>query len=449
VIEADLAHRLSSLPDPVQSRAVRVPFFYGWLVVGVAFVSMGIGVNARTAFSLLFPPILAEFGWERGVTAGAFSFGFLVSAVASPLLGRLVDRRGPRLMLLTGVAALAGGLGLAPFVREPWHLYLTLGVLVGGGSVCLGYSGHALFLPNWFVRRRGLALSLAFSGVGVGSIVLLPWAQSLIVTAGWRTACWALAVLTLVVLAPLNLLVRRRPEDMGLAPDGDPAPRGGRAAGPAANVVDPVWAAVDWTLGRAVHTARFWWIVVGYFTGLYAWYAVQVHQTKYLIEIGFTPTVAAWALGLVSLAGIPGQIGLGHLSDHVGREWVWTLGSLGFALCYGLLLAMRAAPTPVLLYAMVAAQGVLGYGLTSVFGAIPAEIFQGRHYGTIFGSLSLASIVGGAAGPWVTGALYDVTGSYVLAFWIAIGCSTLSTVAIWQASPRKIRAVAGRVVRAR
>jgi MFS family permease len=424
---------------------VRVPFFYGWLVVGVAFVSMGIGVNARTAFSLLFPPILTEFGWERGVTAGAFSFGFVVSALASPWLGRLVDRRGPRPMLLTGVAAIAGGLGLAPLVREPWHLYLTLGVLVGGGSVCLGYSGHALFLPNWFVRRRGLALSLAFSGVGVGSVILMPWAQWLIVSAGWRTACWALAVLTLVVLAPLTVLVRRRPEDMGLGPDGDRAPPGTGAAGPTANIVDPGWTAVDWTLGRAVRTGRFWWIVVGYFMGLYAWYAVQVHQTKYLIEIGFSPTVAAWALGLVSLAGIPGQIGLGHLSDRVGREWVWTLGSLGFAACYALLLAMRATPTPLLLYAMVAAQGVLGYGLTSVFGAIPAEIFQGRHYGTIFGSLSLASIVGGAAGPWVTGALYDATGSYVLAFWIAIGCSTVSTVAIWLASPRKVRAVAGRM----
>ncbi|HXG03224.1 MAG TPA: MFS transporter [Candidatus Binatia bacterium] len=428
---------------------MRVPFFYGWLVVGVAFVSMGIGVNARTAFSLLFPPILSEFGWERGVTAGAFSFGFVVSAVASPLLGRLVDRRGPRLMLLSGAAAIAAGLGLAPFMTEPWHLYLTLGVLVGGGSVCLGYSGHALFLPNWFVRRRGLALSLAFSGVGVGSIILLPWAQSLIVQAGWRTACWALAVLTLVVLAPLNLLVRRRPEDMGLAPDGDPAPRDPGAPGRAANVVDPAWAAVDWTLGRAVRTARFWLIVVGYFTGLYAWYAVQVHQTKYLIEIGFSPAVAAWALGLVSLAGIPGQVGLGHLSDRVGREWVWTLGSLGFALCYALLLAMRTTPTPVLLYMMVAAQGVLGYGLTSVFGAIPAEIFQGRHYGTIFGSLSLASIVGGAAGPWVTGALYDATGSYGLAFWIAIACSTVSAAAIWLAAPRKVRAVAGRMARAR
>ncbi len=426
---------------------MRPRVFYGWVIVAVVFVTMAVGVNARTAFSLLFPPILDEFGWERGVTAGAFSFGFLVSAGLSPSLGRLMDRRGPRVVMEMGVALMAAGLLLAPLAREPWHLYATLGVLVGGGSVVLGYTGQALFLHNWFVRRRGLAMSVAFSGVGVGSIILLPWLQTLIGASGWRAACWAMAILVLVLLAPLNLLLRRRPEDLGLHPDGDSSSRNGPASSQAANVVDVAWAAVDWTLGRAVRTARFWWIALGYFFGLFSWYAVQVHQTKYLIEIGFSPASAAWALGLVSLAGIPGQIALGHLSDRIGREWVWTVGSLGFALCYLALLLLRHTPTPPLLYLMVVSQGMLGYGLTSVVGAIPAEIFQGPHYGTIFGTLMLASIAGGATGPWVTGALHDVTGSYTLAFWIAVGCSVVSAVMIWLAAPRQVRAVAGRVAR--
>jgi MFS family permease len=432
-------------PPPVWTSGTRLPFFYGWVLVAVAFVTMAIGVNARTAFSLLFPAILDEFGWDRGMTAGAFSFGFLVSAVVTPGVGWLMDRRGPRLVIEMGVLLMGSGLLLATLVRQPWQLYLTLGALVGGGVNCLAYTGQSLYLPNWFVQRRGLALSIAFSGVGIGSITILPWLQSLIAGAGWRTACWSLGVLVLAVLIPLNLLLKREPKDLGLEPDGI-ASQGGTAR-PPENVVDLAWTAVDWTLRRALCTPRFWWIASGYFCGLFTWYAVQVHQTKYLIEIGFGSTKAAWALGLVSLVAVPGQIAFGHLSDRIGREWVWTIGNFGFALCCLALILLRDAPTTILLCAMVVAQGTLGYSLTSVMGAIPAEVFEGRHYGSIFGTVMLAAIVGGAAGPWVAGVLHDLTGSYSPAFWIAMGCSAFSAIAIWLAAPGKVRAVAGRARR--
>jgi MFS family permease len=424
---------------------MRLPFFYGWVIVGVTFVTMAIGVNARTAFSLFFPPIIDEFGWERGVTAGAFSFGFVVSAAVSPLIGRLMDRAGPRAVMELGVALMAAGLLLAPLTTQPWHLYLTIGVMVGAGSVCLGYSGQSLFLPNWFNRRRGLAMGLAFAGVGIGSMTLLPWVQHMIEQTGWRTACTAMGILILVVLAPINLLLRMRPEDIGLRPDGDAAPS---ASGkPVSYVVDAAWVGTDWTLRRALRTARFWWISLGYFGGLYIWYAVQVHQTKYLLDIGFSPNVAVWALGAVSLLGIPGQIWLGHLSDRVGREWIWTAGCSGFAICLAALIALKSFPALPLVYVMVVAQGALGYGLTSIMGAVVLEIFQGRQYGSIFGTVMLAALAGGAAGPWVTGALHDLTGSYELAFAIGIVVSALSAFAIWMASPRKIRAVAGQLHR--
>src|SRR5262249_58933527 len=101
-----------------------------------------------------------EFGWERGVTAGAFSFGFIVSAIISPVIGRLMDRAGPRAVMEVGIALMAGGLLLAPLTREPWPLYLAIGVMVGTGSVCLCSSGFSLFLPYWFIRRRRLALRI-------------------------------------------------------------------------------------------------------------------------------------------------------------------------------------------------------------------------------------------------------------------------------------------------
>jgi len=423
----------------------RLPFYYGWLIIGIAFVTMAMAVSARTAFSLLLPPLIDEFGWDRGLVAGAFSFGFLVSAALSPIVGRVMDRYGPRVVIESGVCMMAAGLLTAPAIRVPWQLYATLGVLVGAGANLMSFTAQSLYLPNWFVRRRGFAISIAFSGVGVGAIVLLPWLQAIIDRDGWRAACWAMGLLVVLVVGPLTLLVRRRPGDLGLLADGgvhDAA--AGQARGPS-NIVDPAWASVDWTLARAVRTARFWWIVLAYFCGLFAWYAVQVHQTKYLVEVGFSPSVAAWALGIVSVVAIPGQIGLGALSDRVGREWVWSAGCLGFAVCYVALIALEHAPSPALLWLMVISQGFLGYALTSVMGPIVAEIFEGPHYGTIFGTVTVALIGGGAAGPWAAGVIHDATGSYSPAFLMAIGCCAVSAAAIWIASPRKVRVVPGRM----
>jgi MFS family permease len=442
------------LPDgrdlsPPVARAVprRAPVFYGWVLVATAFVTMGIVVNSRTAFSLFFPSILDEFGWSRGLTAATFTTGLLTSNAFTPFLGVLMDRLGPRVVFPLGLGLMSLGLMLATATREPWHLHLTLGVLVAGASVFVSYMGHSLLLPNWFVRRRGLALGLAFSGVGVGSFVLMPLIQALLGRVGWRGACWLLAGLIVLLVLPLNAVVpRRRPEELGLRPDGDAA----AGAGPrraTVQVVDPAWTAVEWTLARAVRTSRFWWVFVGYFTGLFAWYAVQVHQTKYLLELGFSGELAAYALGLVGLTGIAGQIVWGFLSDRIGREWAWTASGLGFTVCYLALLALPAHPARGLVYVMVAAQGLFGYGLASVFGAIPMELFQGPRYSSIFAVLNIGSNAGAGMGPWVAGLVYDRTGSYAPAFWLAIACSLVSVAAIWLAAPGKVRRVAGRAPR--
>jgi MFS family permease len=421
----------------------RLPFYYGWIVIGIAFVTMAIAVTARTAFSLLLPPLIDEFKWDRGLAAGAFSFGFLFSAIISPFAGRLMDTHGPRIVIGTGVCLLSLGLFAAPAIQAPWHLYATLGVLVGGGANLMSYTAQSLFLPSWFVRRRALAIGIAFSGVGVGAIVLLPWLQTIIGRDGWRVSCWTMGLLVLFIIGPLTLLVRRRPEDIGLMPDGAPRQASAGEARRTTNVVDPAWVAIEWTIGRAMRTARFWWIALGFFCALVAWYAVQVHQTKYLIEIGFSPLVAAWSLGIVSAAGIPGQVSLGALSDRIGREWIWTAGCAGFAICYAALIALEHTPSNALLYLMVLSQGFLGYALTSVMGPIVAEIFEGPHYGSVFGTISIALVSGGAAGPWIAGIIHDMTGSYRLAFLLAIACCIISAAAIWLAAPRKVRVVPG------
>jgi MFS family permease len=424
--------------------SARLPFYYGWLIVGIAFVTMAIGVTGRTAFSLLLPPLIDEFKWDRGLAAGAFSFGFLVSAILSPLVGRVVDARGPRIVILSGVALMSAGLLLAPYVTSPWHLYATLGVAVGGGANLMTYTVHSQFLPYWFVRRRGLAISIAFAGAGVGAVLLLPWLQTIILTKGWRVSCVVMGWLVLFGITPLALFVKKAPAEVGQYPDGDRVSPEATGKRHTAVIADPAWVATEWTLGRAARTARFWWIALGYFLALIAWYAVQVHQTKYLVEIGFSPLIAAWALGAVSVIAIPGQILLGASSDRIGREWIWTAGCLGFAVSYAALLGLEHWPSRALLYSMVFAQGFFGYALTSVMGPIVAEIFDGPHYGAIFGTITIALIGGGAAGPWMAGAIHDATGSYRLAFRLIIAFCLLSIMAIWITAPRKIRPVPGR-----
>ncbi len=442
-----------NVPDDVPSETrpgkQGLPFFYGWVVVAVAFITMGIGVNSRTAFSLLFPPILDEFGWSRGSLAATFSIGFVVSALITPLIGMMMDGFGPRVVLPIGAVLVSAGLMAATFGTEPWHFYLTLGVLVVGGSIFISYIGHTLFLPNWFTRRRGLALGLAFAGVGIGSVTIFPWMQHSIDTNGWRESCWVLAFIILAVIVPLNIIFQRhRPEDLGLLPDGDRAGETGEGQnGSLAHrtIVDRAWVKTEWTITLAARTGRFWWLLVSFIGALYVWYAVQVHQTRYLIDVGISADVAALALGLVGLTGVVGQIAIGHLSDRMGREFAFTLSLLGFLATYGCPYLLPPWPEVWLMYLMVGLQGFLGYGTATVFAATPADLFAGKHYGIIFGVLATAASAGAALGPWLTGLSFDVQGDYDRAFGLAMVVCLISIAAMWLAGPRKVRKVPGRV----
>ena len=281
----------------------RLPFFYGWMIVAVTFVTMAIGVNARTAFSLFFPPIIDEFGWERGVTAGAFSFGFVVSGVVSPLIGRLMDRYGPRggdgtRRRADGRRPAAGAADDAALASLSHHrragrrrqrlprLFRPIAVpaeLVHPPPRPRDGAGvrrrrHRLGDPAALGAAHDRADRLAhrLHGDGHHGPGRAGADQSACCASGPRiSACCRTATPR-----------RRRPRPK-----------------PVSNIVDPVWAGTDWTLARALRTARFWWIALGYFCGLYIWYAVQVHQTKYLLDIGFSASVG----GLGARRGQPAR----------------------------------------------------------------------------------------------------------------------------------------------
>ena len=383
---------------------------------------MGIGVNARTAFSLLFPPILEEFRWDRGVTAGAFSFGFVVSAMLSPVLGAHDGPGGPARG--DGARRRPDGDGAAAGAAdgEPWHLYpdprrpgrrrQRMPRLLRPVTV----PAQLVRTPPWDGDRHRLCRSRG----GLHHHVALGAAGDR-GAPGWRAACVAMGTLLLVVLAPINLLLRKRPEDLGLRPDGDAAPSSSAAPQPS-NVVNRGLGGGGLDAGTGhVHGAASggsrWRISPASTPGTRCrctrpstwWRSGSARRSRR----------GRWASSVCSAS--PAADRARPLSDRIGREWIWTIASAGFAICFLALIALEHSPTLVLLYVMVAAQGGLGYGLTSIFGAVVAEIYQGKHYGSIFGTLMLAAIAGGALGPWATGVLYDAQGSYATAFWICVG----------------------------
>ena len=436
------------LGSPHKNISNQVPFYYGWVIVALGFITMGIGLNARTTFSLLFPPILDEFGWSRATVAAAFSIGFLGYTFLSPLLGFLMDKFGPRFVIPIGAVVTASGFLLSTLATSPWHFYMTLGLLVIGGALFFSYVAQTTFLPNWFNKRRGLAMGITFSGVGVGSILLFPLVEHAIQSVGWRQTSIIIALVLLVVLVPLNLIFQRKsPQDLGLEADGlstnSLESNLVETKKYESRVVDIAWKSTDWTLVKAMKTKRFWWLMVAFSSGLYVWYAVQVHQTRFLIDSGFTPEIAAIGLGLVGLTGSAGQIGLGYLSDRVGREWGWTIALVGFAISYIILIAIGHWPTNSLMIVMACFQGLFGYGLASVFASVPVELFGGKQYGFIMGVIGAISGIGGALGPWLTGLMFDKLGNYDVAFMLAAVLCLVSIGAIWMASPRKVLLVSG------
>ena len=293
------------------------------------------------------------------------------------------------------------------------------------------------------------SVGVAFSGVGVGGVVLFLWIQSIITSVGWRVSCWAIAGLLVAIVVPLNLIFQRqRPEDLGLMPDGlEGTAKSDGTALEIDTIIDKEWVETEWTVRRALGTSRFWWLALTLGTGLFAWYTVQVHQSQYLGQLGFGKEQVALALGVVVMSGIVGQIFLGHLSDRIGRELVWTISLSGYVLCYLILLVMASQPSAFLMYAMAAAQGALGYGLASLYGSMPADLFQGPRFAAILGVASIAANLGAGVGPWVAGIIFDLSDSYDTAWWLAIVVSFTSIAAVWLAAPRKVRCVPGQVVR--
>ncbi len=428
----------------------RLPFYYGWVIVAVAFVCFAVGYATQHSFSIFFVAILEEFGWSRAVTAGALSLFFLVYGAYSIVAGGMVDRFGPRVALPVGALILGAGLLAITRLSTVWQFYLLYGVVAAVGLTSFGSVPTFTILNGWFVKKRGTAGGLATSGIGVGMFLFVPLLQTVISNYGWRAAYLVLAAGTVAVIPTLAFVFfRHRPQDMGLLPDGaDPAE--GEASKRAAEiraealVVDKEWAATDWTLGLAVRTRRFWFILFGRFLELAPVQLVLAHQAAYFVDAGFDKLLAASVVGTVGIVGSGGKIFWGVVSDRIGRELSFTLACTAGTI--GLVMLLSIGPgTPIwMLYAYAIVYGVC-YGASAVLlPVLSADVFHSRRYGTILGGIYVGGGIGSAIGAFFGGYVFDVTGSYTQALVAVIPVMWTACLLYWLAGPRKVRLVAGK-----
>jgi MFS family permease len=380
-----------------------------WLLLAASFFTFTVSAAFMHSYTVFLVAFIEAFGWSRGETSIAYSVSQLVSGATSPLVGVLVDRLGPRRLVLIGGVLLALGLLASSFVHALWQVILLYGVVMTLGANCLGLVVFVPLLSRRFVHNRGMAVAIVQSANGFARAFSAPLSQVLIAELGWRGAYLAQGGVMAAVVLPLAALFR------GTEPT--------HAAAQAAPA--------SWTLWRAIYTPHFWLLFLVYvFTGLGS-FLVALHQLAFAVTVGFDKLYAAEVLGLGALLSLPGVIVTGWLSDHIGRELsaVITYGTSIFGVACAMFIT---APDQHLLFWLHSCFFGLTWGARGpAITAKTADLFPGPQLGTILGAITIGTGLGSAVGSWVAGWSFDVTGSYRVAFALSIFFYACGSVAFW------------------
>jgi sugar phosphate permease len=412
--------------------------YYGWIIVAVALVSMAFWFGIRSNFSVFYVALLEEFGWKRGDSAGVQSMALITYTVMAPLVGGLIDRFGPRRVVIPGILILVLGLILCRTIETLAQFYLFYGVVVGTGITCIGIVTYSAILAHWFEKRRGLASGIALSGMGLGTFVLVPLSQSFISMWGWRLTFAVLAGLVLIIALPLNtLFLRHKPSEMGQFVDGSKNGTPLHESGSYAK--DAYGNRIDWTTRNVLSSGRFWALIGFTFFVIISIYIIVVHGVRFLVDQGVAKMTAAFVLGLVGLISSIFRIFWGWLSDRISREITYTMGITCGCLGVSSLLFFEAYRSPFFIYSFFIFFG-MGWGVTApMMMAVSADLFKGRIFGLIYGFVEACVGIGAAFAAWVAGFIFDQTQSYQMAFVLVIVSFLLSCVFLWLAAPRKYR----------
>jgi sugar phosphate permease len=373
-----------------------------------------------------------DLGWNRLVLSGALTVQAIGNIAVSPVAGWILDRHGPRMIMVFGSVVATGCFLTMGAITEPWQFYLLYTAATVLGLNELGSLVTSTTVAKWFVRKRGRALSLGSIGLNVGGALLAPVVAITIQAVGWRQTWGVLGIIVACTVLPASILFfRRSPEDMGLLPDGDtpssePPHPGQRTAA----------TEQQWSLGEALRQPTTWIIVAAFNLILVAASAMSQHTVAYLEDTGMTLVEASAMFGASHIVTIGAKLTWGAISDRFPVRYCLIISS--FARIVGLL-SLMFATGPARIGGFVLGQGV-GQGMGLLGPKLWADYYGRTFLGTIRGVLQPFSVVASLVGPLFAAYVYDTLGSYNLAFFVIIFCLLISVGLLWVARPPKVPA---------
>jgi len=368
--------------------------FYGWVIVGIGIVVSCVGMGSMMSLGVFLQPITQAEGWSRTGIATAALLNFLAMGFGSFLWGTLSDRFGTRIVVLIGGVLLGAGLVGASVANSLLTFQIVFGVTVGL-SVGSFYVPLTAMTMRWFTRHRSLAVALVSAGLALGTTLIAPLANWIIITHDWRRALLTLGIIAWAVILPAGALLRE-----------PPITSGGTSATPGAKP--------DMTVGQALRTPQFAAIAGAFFMCCAAHSGPIFHMVSYAIDCGVLAMTAATVFGTAGAAALGGRVLCGLIADRVGAKPTLLVGLAIQAFAISLYLVVRDAWS---FYALAALFGLSYGGVMPLYAVLVREYFGGRIMGTMFGAVAMISTLGMAIGPWGGGWLYDAFGSY---FWLYV-----------------------------
>jgi len=392
---------------------ISLPFYYGWFVISLCFLTTLTSAGVRSSPSVLIHPLEAEFGWSRTLIASAVSMNLLLFGVAAPISGWLIDRLGPRKVMLGSLSLLIVGVSGTMMMTQFWQFFLVWGVIVGLGAGGVGSVLTATVGNRWFVAKRGLALGILGSASSTGQIIFLPLFMAMITYAGWRLGSMALIVVALILLPLIFLFMRDDPSEVGLEPYGAGDPKA-MAQGGAASLRGMSAKNATITAKEVITHPTFWLLAGSFFVcGGTANGLIGTHLIPHEIEIGIPQIAAASLLGIMGGLNMVGTIFSGWMIDKVQpQRWL----ALVYALrgCSLLILPFVHDFTGLVFFAIV--YGLDWFATVPPSMAITADTFGRQNVGKVYGWIFMSHQIGAAIMASTAGVIRTWMGDYQFAF---------------------------------